>query len=39
MTTIAGLRETKVLLSENKAAEAHKLIESVVYSSLDADNL
>jgi hypothetical protein len=38
MTTISQLREAKVLLSANKAAEAHKLIETTVYSLLDAEN-
>ena len=36
--TISHLREAKVLLSANKAAEAHQLIETVVYSLLDAEN-
>jgi hypothetical protein len=38
MTTISQLRETKALLSENRAAEAHKLIETTIYSLLDAGN-
>lgn len=38
MITISHLREAKVLLSANKAAEAHKLIETMVYSLLDAGN-
>ena len=38
MTTLSHLKEAKVLLSANKAAEAHKLIETVVYSLLDVDN-
>ena len=38
MTTLSHLKEAKVLLSANKAAEAHKLIETMVYSLLDADN-
>ena len=38
MTTISHLRETKVLLSANRAAEAHKVIEITVYSLLDAEN-
>ena len=38
MTTITHLREAKVLLSANRAAEAHKLIETTVYSLLDAEN-
>lgn len=38
MTTIVHLRQAKVLLSANKTAEAHRLIETVVYSLLDAEN-
>ena len=38
MTTISHLREAKVLLSANQAAEAHKLIETTIYSLLDAEN-
>jgi hypothetical protein len=36
MTTISYLREAKALLSANRAAEAHKLIEAMIYSLLDA---
>ena len=39
MTAISCLREATVLLSANKAAEAHTLIETVVYSLLDTGNL
>jgi len=38
MTTIGYLREAKVLLSANRVAEAHKLIETTIYSLLDAEN-
>jgi hypothetical protein len=38
MNTITHLREAKVLLTANKPAEAHRLIETVVYSLLDAEN-
>jgi hypothetical protein len=38
MTVISCLREATVLLSANKAAEAHTLIETTVYSLLDAEN-
>jgi len=38
MTTIRHLREAKALLSANRAAEAHKLIETTIYSLLDAEN-
>jgi len=38
MTTISHLREAKVLLSANQAAEAHKLIETTIYSLLHAEN-
>jgi hypothetical protein len=38
MTTISCLREYKVLLSANKAAEANELIETTIYSLLDAGN-
>jgi hypothetical protein len=38
MTTIPHLRKAKVLLSANEATEAHTLIETVVYSLLDAEN-
>jgi hypothetical protein len=38
MTTTAHLREAKILLSTNEATEAHTLIETVVYSLLDAEN-
>jgi hypothetical protein len=37
MTTIAHLREAKVILSANKTAEAHRLIETVVYSFFDTE--
>jgi len=36
MTTISHLREAKALFSANRAAEAHKLIEAMIYSLLDA---
>jgi hypothetical protein len=38
MTTICHLREVKRLLSANRTAEAHKLIETTIYSLLDAEN-
>ena len=38
MTTVSHLREVKALLSANRAAEAHKLIETTIYSLLDAEN-
>jgi hypothetical protein len=38
MKTISQLREAKALLSANKIAEAHQLIESTVYSLLEAEN-
>ena len=38
MTTISHLREAKALLSANRAGEAHKLIETTIYSLLDAKN-
>ena len=38
MTMISHLREAKVLLSENRAAEANKLIETTIFSLLDAGN-
>jgi hypothetical protein len=38
MTTISHLREAKALLSANRAAEADKLIETTIYSLLDAGN-
>ena len=39
MTAISCLREAKALLSANRAAEAHKLIETAVYSLLNTENL
>jgi hypothetical protein len=39
MTTISHLREANLLLSANRAAEAHKLIETTIYSLLDVGNL
>jgi hypothetical protein len=39
MATISHLREAKALLAVNRAAEAHKLIETTIYSLLDAENL
>jgi hypothetical protein len=38
MTTISHLREAKMLLSANRAEEAHKLIETTIYTLLDAEN-
>ena len=39
MTAITCLRDATVLLSANKAAEAHTLIETVVYSLLNTEYL
>jgi hypothetical protein len=39
MTSTSCLREAKTLLSANKVAEAHTLIETVVYSLLNTENL
>ena len=38
MTTISHLREAKTLLSANRTAEADKLMETTIYSLLDAGN-
>ena len=38
MTTSICLREAKALLSANKEAEANNLIETMVYSLLNAEN-
>ena len=38
MTTISRLREAKLLLSSDKAAQAHKLIETTVDSLLGVAN-
>ena len=38
MTMIGHLREAEALLSANRAAEADKLIETTIYSFLDAGN-
>jgi len=38
MTTSIRLRKAKALLSANKVAEANHLIETVVYSLLNAEN-
>ena len=38
MTTSIRVREAKALLSANKVAEANNVIETVVYSLLDAEN-
>ena len=38
MTTSIRVRETKALLAANKLTEANNLIETVVYSLLNAEN-